>query len=76
MGRVVNAEELSCRKGAEFGPQVPNEKSRQSLAFEEMFGFLGFSIGKVVPMTVREPNVDDVIFGFRSEVNVFGIATQ
>jgi len=40
-----------------------------------VFGGLRFTIGKVVLMTVREPNVDNVVIGFRSEVDVLGIAT-
>jgi hypothetical protein len=73
--RVVNAEELPRRKGSEFGSQVPNKKSRETLVFDEAFGVFGFTIGKVVLMTVREPNIDNVVIGFGSEVNVLGIAT-
>ena len=75
MGRVVNAEELPCCKGSEFGSQIPNEESREAFVFEEVFCVLGPPIGEVASVPVRETNVDNVIIGFRSEVDIFGIAT-
>jgi hypothetical protein len=74
-GRIVNAKELPSRKSAEFGPQVPNEESREPFAFEKVFGVLGFTIGKVVLMTVGETNIDNIVISFSSEVDVFRIAT-
>ena len=75
MGRVVNAEEFPSCKRSEFGSQVPNEKSRETFAFKKVFGVLWFTISKVVLMAVREPNIDNVVIGFSSEVDVLGIAT-